>query len=217
RLHVYRRIGAVMLFSSASLHTKCTASSHAQPPLGLSVCLPILECLSLYRFVLCFMLALFFFFQAEDGIRDFHVTGVQTCALPIFTIMENRLWWVITTPAMYVTIASAVVMLYFNPALLSMGWMQFKLAFVVGLIFYHFKSQQIMYRLRDEKSTWTSGQLRMWNEVSTIILFAIVFLVILKSTLNWIFGVLGLLGLAILLMVLIKLYKKYRQSKGEKV
>src|SRR5690606_39989160 len=26
---------------------------------------------------------LFFFFQAEDGIRDFHVTGVQTCALPI--------------------------------------------------------------------------------------------------------------------------------------
>src|SRR5690606_39442639 len=27
---------------------------------------------------------LFFFFQAEDGIRDFHVTGVQTCALPIF-------------------------------------------------------------------------------------------------------------------------------------
>src|SRR5690606_39491921 len=26
-----------------------------------------------------------FFFQAEDGIRDFHVTGVQTCALPIWT------------------------------------------------------------------------------------------------------------------------------------
>src|SRR5690606_40767759 len=31
---------------------------------------------------LCFFF--FFFFQAEDGIRDFHVTGVQTCALPIF-------------------------------------------------------------------------------------------------------------------------------------
>src|SRR5690606_39636334 len=29
---------------------------------------------------------LFFFFQAEDGIRDFHVTGVQTCALPIFAL-----------------------------------------------------------------------------------------------------------------------------------
>src|SRR5688500_20277924 len=30
------------------------------------------------------MLVLFFFFQAEDGIRDYKVTGVQTCALPIF-------------------------------------------------------------------------------------------------------------------------------------
>src|SRR5207302_7664652 len=35
----------------------------------------------LYLFVFFFF---FFFFQAEDGIRDFHVTGVQTCALPIF-------------------------------------------------------------------------------------------------------------------------------------
>src|SRR5690606_11656797 len=40
----------------------------------------------------------FFFFQAEDGIRDFHVTGVQTCALPIFqfnylsTDQDRREW-----------------------------------------------------------------------------------------------------------------------------
>src|SRR5690606_41067111 len=35
-----------------------------------------------------------FFFQAEDGIRDFHVTGVQTCALPIFTAAQpaTRSW-----------------------------------------------------------------------------------------------------------------------------
>src|SRR5690606_41015491 len=31
----------------------------------------------------------FFFFQAEDGIRDFHVTGVQTCALPIYLFGES--------------------------------------------------------------------------------------------------------------------------------
>src|SRR5690606_40728480 len=34
--------------------------------------------------IYCFLLFVFFF-QAEDGIRDFHVTGVQTCALPIFS------------------------------------------------------------------------------------------------------------------------------------
>src|SRR5690606_40255859 len=44
-----------------------------------------LLCLStiLYFFV--------FFFQAEDGIRDFHVTGVQTCALPIWEEIKECL------------------------------------------------------------------------------------------------------------------------------
>src|SRR5690606_22721376 len=44
---------------------------------GLS-CSRYLLCLSLHSYF-----SIFFFFQAEDGIRDFHVTGVQTCALPI--------------------------------------------------------------------------------------------------------------------------------------
>jgi len=36
---------------------------------------------------------IFFFFQAEDGIRDFHVTGVQTCALPILQrLLGERMW-----------------------------------------------------------------------------------------------------------------------------
>src|SRR5215475_16165686 len=36
-----------------------------------------------FFFVFIYVCFFFFFFQAEDGIRDFHVTGVQTCALPI--------------------------------------------------------------------------------------------------------------------------------------
>src|SRR5690606_40566289 len=39
--------------------------------------------------LVCFSVS-FFFFQAEDGIRDFHVTGVQTCALPILHEQETR-------------------------------------------------------------------------------------------------------------------------------
>src|SRR3989454_9340919 len=34
------------------------------------------------------LLLVFFFFQAEDGIRDYKVTGVQTCALPILTLID---------------------------------------------------------------------------------------------------------------------------------
>jgi len=170
-------------------------------------------------FVVCWMAGLFymprlFIYHTEAKSKspvEYQVLHKQ------FTIMENRLWWVITTPAMYITVASALLMLYINPGLLSMGWMHIKLTFVAGLIAYHFISQQMMFKLRDEKLNWTSNKLRMWNEVSTLILFAIVFLVVLKSSLNWIFGVLGLLGLSILLMILIKIYKKYRKAKGEKV
>src|SRR5699024_7974392 len=45
-------------------------------------------CINSFYIVLCFLLSnfvFFFFFQAEDGIRDRNVTGVQTCALPIFS------------------------------------------------------------------------------------------------------------------------------------
>src|SRR3712207_9508376 len=44
---------------------------------------------------------LFFFFQAEDGIRDIGVTGVQTCALPIFAVVVLAVtawFWRVTRP-----------------------------------------------------------------------------------------------------------------------
>src|SRR5204863_3881089 len=44
----------------------------------------------------CFLCVFFFFFQAEDGIRDLYVTGVQTCALPIL-FQEFRLLDHLTT------------------------------------------------------------------------------------------------------------------------
>ena len=131
-----------------------------------------------------------------------------------FQIMERRLWWVITTPAMFLVIASALVMLWLNPGFLQMGWMQVKLAFVGALALYHFKCQNMMFALANEKLRWSSAQLRLWNEVSTLILFAIVFLVVLKSTLHWMFGVGGLVGLAVLLMIGIKVYKRYRMRKA---
>src|SRR5690606_40189254 len=51
-------------------------------------------------------LCIFFFFQAEDGIRDFHVTGVQTCALPIST-GNNRSESTATTSASAEIVARA--------------------------------------------------------------------------------------------------------------
>src|SRR3712207_6510017 len=66
------------------------------------------------------VLLFFFFFQAEDGIRDIGVTGVQTCALPIFTIHELctdsikvRSLLAFTNPLMQFCIYTMTVLLLF--------------------------------------------------------------------------------------------------------
>src|SRR5206468_8220388 len=43
-------------------------------------------------YISCYILFFFFFFQAEDGIRDLIVTGVQTCALPISELAQKAVW-----------------------------------------------------------------------------------------------------------------------------
>ena len=127
-----------------------------------------------------------------------------------FQVMESKLWNIITTPAMILTVLAGAVMLYLNPALFSMGWMQIKLLFVTGLLAYHFKCQTIIKQLKQEKYYWSSTHLRIWNEVATIFLVAIVFLVILKNAVNWVYGLVGLLLFSIIIMSAVKIYKYYR-------
>ena len=55
--------------------------------------------------------------------------------------------------------------------------------------------------------------MRLFNEGATLILFAVVFLVILKNAVNWIYGTLGLIVFALFLMMGFKLYKRYRAEK----
>jgi putative membrane protein len=82
----------------------------------------------------------------------------------------------------------------------------------MGLITYHFVCQNKMNQMRKGIFKWTSTQLRLWNELATLILFAIVFLAVLKSTLNWIFGVVGIVAFSIILMMAVKIYKRFREK-----
>jgi putative membrane protein len=129
-----------------------------------------------------------------------------------FNIMQSRLWYVITTPAMILTVVFGTLMLIANSGLLKMSWMHIKLTFVVILLVYHFICQGIMNRLRKGSSKWTSGHLRLWNELATLLLVAIVFLVIMKTSLGWLGGVIGFFGVGIALMLGIRLYKKFRRN-----
>lgn len=90
--------------------------------------------------------------------------------------------------------------------------MHVKLSFVALLFFYHLGCHWIFNQLQHQKARFSSTQLRIYNEVATIILFAVVFLIVLRNELSWIWGTLGLISFAIILMIAIKIYKRIRNS-----
>ncbi len=130
-----------------------------------------------------------------------------------FELMERKLWYIITVPSMVFVFAAGITMLIMVPGWLQQPWMQIKLAFVAGLLVYHFICQNKMKQMAKGVYTWTSTQLRIWNEVATIFLFAIVFLAVLKDSFSWIFGVVGIVVLSMILMSAVKIYKYYRTKK----
>lgn len=129
-----------------------------------------------------------------------------------FIIMEKKLWWIITTPAMILTLLFGIWMLLEVPAYLQMPWMHIKLTFVVLLLVYHFISQKILFDLKNNKFNWSSTGLRIWNEGATLVLVAVVFLVVMQDSLNWIKGTIGFFAVAIGLMIGIKMYKRLRKG-----
>jgi putative membrane protein len=131
-----------------------------------------------------------------------------------FKIMSYRLWYIITWPSAILASFFGFWMLLFTPmgnAWLQMPWMHVKLGFVFVLYLYHLKCQQIFSQLQREEVKYTTNFMRLWNEGATIILFAIVFLVVLKSAFNWIFGVVGIILFSTLLMLGFKFYKRIRE------
>lgn len=137
----------------------------------------------------------------------------QSILIKQYQLMELRLWNIITWPSAILATLFAIWLLILNPALLQMGWMHIKLFFVIMLWLYHLKCHQIIMQLQKNITKNSSQFFRMWNEIATLILFSVIFLVILKNSLNWIFGVIGLFALAILLMIGIKFYKRIREKK----
>ncbi len=129
---------------------------------------------------------------------------------PQLDLMAHRLWYIITWPSAVLTLIFGLWVLTYRWEYLQLEFMQAKLIFVFLLYVYHGYSQVLFQELQAGKPRWTSTQLRLWNELSTLLLFAIVFLIVLKNTLSMLWGMLGLVGLSLVLLIAIKLYKKYR-------
>ncbi|HVB02901.1 MAG TPA: CopD family protein [Chitinophagaceae bacterium] len=133
-----------------------------------------------------------------------------------YRIMIRRLWLGITWPSAILTLIFGPWTLYAE-GYLSTGipvWLWVKLGFVLGLYLYHF-SLQVIYRQQMRGIfRFSSAALRMWNELATIFLVAIVFLVTVQDTLNALWGVAVLILLVLLLIIAIRVYQYVRTRKG---
>ena len=127
-------------------------------------------------------------------------------------IMAKRLWTIITWPSMILAIGFAIWLMVLRPFFITDAWMQVKLGFVVLLIVYHVKCHVIFKQLQQDVVKHSSNFMRLCNEGATIILFAVVFLVILKNAVNWVYGTLGIVLFAILVMLGFRFYKRIREK-----
>jgi putative membrane protein len=130
-----------------------------------------------------------------------------------YTLMQWRVYKIIATPAMIITVAFGTMMLIANPTLFYQVWMIIKLLLLVLLIIYHFYCKTIIKRQEAKLDKGTSFQYRLLNELPTIFLFAIVFLAVYKNMQNFLVFFGGLMAFGFFLFYMAKLYKNHREKK----
>ncbi|MGJ5633460.1 protoporphyrinogen oxidase HemJ [Nostoc sp. CALU 1950] len=134
-----------------------------------------------------------------------------------YQIMEKRLYYIITNPGMYVTIAMAIGLVSTEPDILKEGWLHIKLLFVAILIGYHHYCARLMKKLAVDECRWSGQQLRALNEAPTVMLVAIVLLAVFKNNLPTDIAAWAIFAMIILMAVTIQLYAKKRRQDKEKL
>ncbi len=167
-------------------------------------------------FIVTWFAGLFYIVRLFIYMMEAHESAkepARSILLDQYKIMSKRLWYGITWPSAVLTLIMGLGLLitygYHN---YMPDWLWIKIGFVVGLYVYHFICQQLFGKLQRGEQIWSSQKLRGWNEVATVFLIAIVFLVVLRSTLSMAYGIVGLIIISALLMLAINLYKKARKS-----
>ncbi len=132
-----------------------------------------------------------------------------------FKIMMKRLWFGITWPSAVLTLILGPIILFYgdwNTHIFKIEgrWLLIKLFFVVLLYLYHFSLHRIYQQQRDGIFKYSSQQLRIWNEVATIFLIAIIMLAVVKESISVVWGLIGLVLFIILLISAIRIYKIIR-------
>ncbi|BBA80215.1 hypothetical protein RGRSB_1838 [cyanobacterium endosymbiont of Rhopalodia gibberula] len=141
----------------------------------------------------------------------------QTILKTQYEIMEKRLYKIITTPGMIMTVTMAIGLIFTKPEILKLGWLHIKLAFVALLLAYHFFCGWIMKRLEKKECQWTGQQFRTFNEAPTILLVIIILLAVFKKSLPLYLTTLLVFTLIIIITTSIQLYAKKRNRNQEEM
>ena len=132
-----------------------------------------------------------------------------------YSLMERRLANIITTPGMILTVSMALCLLIAQPIWIHQLWMQVKLGFVILLLAYHFFCYKIMRDLQNNIFNWTGRQLRILNELPTILLVIIVMLVIFKNNFPTSAATWFVFSLIIFMAASIQFYARFRRLRLE--
>jgi protoporphyrinogen IX oxidase len=127
------------------------------------------------------------------------------------SLMAQRLWFGITWPSAIITLAMGTALIVNQPQWLQQAFMHVKLTLVFLLYCYHFSLHYLFTRIKNRDFTFSSQQLRVWNEVATLFLISIVFLIVLKNSLSMLWGILGLFVFTVIILLGIKIYRRLRK------
>jgi protoporphyrinogen IX oxidase len=164
-------------------------------------------------FAALFYIVRLFIYAHEAQQRDSVARPILTAQL---TLMQGRLWNIIGWPAMIGTFISGGWMLVLNWAyFLGQPWMWLKLILVLLLTFYHIRCTMILREQKRGVFRSSSIRLRLFNELATLFLVAIVFLVVVKSTSGLLWGILGLLAFGAVLTLSVFLYRRRLRKNKE--
>ena len=161
-----------------------------------------------------FYLVRLFVYHAEANLEP---EPAQSILKNQYEIMEKRLYSIITTPGMIVTVVCAIGLISTEPEVLKSSWLHIKLAFVLLLIGYHHYCKRIMKQLAKGECQWTGQQFRALNEAPTIMLVVIVLLAVFKNSLPLDITTWVVFGLVVAMVASIQLYAKKRRQDKEKL
>jgi len=150
-----------------------------------------------------------FMYQVEAYKKDKNVRGEF---IKQFKLMSWRLWYIITWPSSVLATFFGILLILINQSLLNQNWMILKICFVLLLMVYHIKTHMIFLSLQSDKCSYSSNFFRFWNEGATLLLFAIIFLAIVKDSVQSFYLLAGLICLALILVFSIKFYEKIRRK-----